>query len=205
MSAAPCDEDRCVIAHHEAGHAVVTHALGGPIASVTIIPTTERLGCVWARMPTPEMTASTVDEDIATTVDLCARLRALLLLGKSRAPGAALIVDAIDRGIILLAGPMAEQKLIGAFDAGVARSDLVEAEAYAGAIAISPEAAWQYFCLFRVEARALVNQHWHAVTAVADALIHCQNLTGEEVNSIIVTATAQRDIADEKGRRVVSA
>ncbi len=148
MSAAPCDDDRCVIAHHDAGHAVVTHALRGPIASVTIIPTTERLGCVWARTPTPEMMASTVDADIAATVDFCARARALLLLGKSRAPGAALYVDAIDRSIILLAGPMAEQKLTGVFDAAVARADLAEAHAHAGAIAISPEAAWQFFVCF---------------------------------------------------------
>ncbi len=204
MQAALCDDAR-IIAYHEGGHAVVAHALGGQIASVTIVPTAERLGCVWARTPTPEMITSTVDEDIATTVDFCARAHALLLMRKSRAPGAALIVDAIDRGIILMAGPMAEQKLTGAFDACVARSDLAEAEAYAGAIAISPEAAWQYLCLFRVEARALVNQHWHAVTAVADALIDRQILTGEEVDSIIATATAAREVGDDKLRRVASA
>ncbi len=100
---------------------------------------------------------------------------------------------------------MAEQRLSGVFDVAVAHADLAEARAYAAASAILPESEGDYFRLFRAEARALVDRHWQAIVAVADALIHRQSLTGEEVNSIIVTATAQRDIADEKERRMASA
>ncbi len=181
-----------VIAFHEAAHAVVARALGRSVALVTIIPSKGRLGAMWP--VAPDAAPKTVEEQIRDTVDLCARARALMPVGQPRAPGAVFLVEVADQAIVSLAGPMAEQRLTGVFDVAVARADLAEARAYAAASAILPESEGDYLRLFRAEARALVERNWPAITAVADALIYRQTLTGEDVESIIATATAARDV-----------
>jgi hypothetical protein len=189
------------IAYHEAGHVVIARALGRPVAAVTIVASVHAFGTMWAKLPEPDAACTTAEEDIQNIADVCSRARALMPIGESRLPAANFITGALDRGIELLAGPEAERRLNGSFDASTAQSDLAQARLYAAAIAVTPEMAHQYMDLFHAEARALVNRYWHSVTAVAEALIERQTLTGDEVDSIISEAEAARIAADEKSRR----
>jgi hypothetical protein len=122
-------------------------------------------------------------------------------IGESRIPGAEFITSGIDCGIELVAGPEAERKLNGSWDAGIGRSDIAQAQLYAAAITVSPDAARFYIDLFHAEARFLVDRYWHAVVAVADGLLDRQTLTGEEVDSIIFEAEVAHAVADAKASR----
>ena len=189
------------IAHHEAGHAVIARALGRLVALVTIIPSLDTVGSMRSKLPAPDAPPRTVEEGIRETADICMGARALMPVGESRVPAAAFILEGIDRGIELLAGPEAQRRLTGIFDTVAGRTDIAEARLFAKAIAISPECARLSFRLFRLEARALVNRYWHAIEAVAARLIERQTLTGDEVNSIIAEAEAAQCVVDSKARR----
>jgi len=101
----------------------------------------------------------------------------------SREPGAQFVLDCFDRGLALLSGPVAERQATGDCIAGSA--DLLEARMIAGALAISYICEAQYVRLFEREARALVARLWCEITAVADALLERQTLTGDEIDLVL--------------------
>lgn len=195
-------DDQSAIAHHEAGHVLAARVLGRPVALVTIIPRGDCNGAMLREMPMPDAIQKSVDEETRDISELCARARSLIPIGESRTPAAGCIVEFLDHGIELLAGPEAERKLSGGKAAVWGRADAERARLYAAAITVYPEAAPHYFDLFRRQAETIVHRHWHSIVAIAQALIDRQTLTADEINLIIAEAEAEHTVASAQAHRL---
>jgi hypothetical protein len=171
---------------HEASHCVIARYFALPVKTATIIPDPNFKGLV--RAPeTPE--TITPEELLKAARSLCDQAKALRpSAGESLEAAAPWVTHATARCVELLAPDEPGE------------TDMALARLYTGTIC-APRAVPAYLEFCRVEADAILQQHWSAVTAVAEALQARRTLTGEEIDEIIATAESAVLQARELARR----
>ncbi len=166
------------VAYHESGHAVVSRVCNLAVAGVTILFDGRSQGAVWAddahRFDPP-----------SETDRLIAALRGLMPKPfESRDGVASDLLRTSDQIVSLLAGPEAGRLFLGSALPGTEHDD-TEARAFAALVCRSSSSVDSFIEFCRCEARALLLDHRGAVTALAEALIEHQTLTGAQVDAII--------------------
>lgn len=154
-------------AYHEAGHAVAAVHVGLRFIEVTIRPGSDSYGKVvfpsvgamdWSRWATPtELVAIEGNEGVPLETPM-AWLEA--------------------RFLVSWAGPIAEERFTGEWDAEGASEDM---EALATFLPLGPDP----FPDAREAARAVVDTRWTEIEAVAAGLLERGRLSGDEVRAIV--------------------
>jgi hypothetical protein len=189
------DDER--IALHEASHATVGRLLGQPLGGVTCDSGLGYSGRVWG----PEF-ESRFATDEESTPSICARLVALMPQpGEARNDIADIVLHVHNRVVELCAGNAGEELFLDG-PAWDAVDDRKQERALAALIASSPESieAFVNFCM--VEAAALLRPREHIVRALTAELLVRRTMTGDQVDTIIRRAIADRAAADECQRRL---
>lgn len=172
-------------AYHEAGHAVMSILLMIPFKAVSLrqkeeerfeIRNGERVRCIYK-----------YGEGVILSEELIKSINEDLYAGK---------LD-LREGLILIAGPEAEKKLIGGIDeqANFAAKMDMQALMSCCRAAISPGLAiegWKTSIMegplinaLAKQAEAMLEENWTCVEAVADALIKYRSLTYDEIERIM--------------------
>jgi hypothetical protein len=157
-------ERKAVIAHHEAGHAVIARVLGLEVDSVTIIP-----------------------DPVADTAGICFRDDAMWL---ALYADLATRLSAIEKNVVVsLAGPAAESQYLGKRETVATGGDLKMAKAHVQlALELSGRDHSEYHELFgqlSLETKILVSQYWSAIERVAHGLLDFSTLNGTDVDDLI--------------------
>jgi hypothetical protein len=149
--------NRAPTAYHEAGHAVIAHALGYTPRSVSIIPRGEDTGLV-------RHAAALRGVQSAAVRSARARLR-------------------IERAIqICFAGPLAQRRYRArSWRHQHGRSDFAQAAALARRLCRSKKTAAALLQRLEIAAGALVEAHWADIAQVAETLIERQEMAGREI------------------------
>lgn len=207
-SLALSDDERQVIAHHEAGHAVLAHLLphADPVHKVTILPTGMALG-VTHQMPVRDRFIQQRPQlDDALAVRMGGRAAELLVFGvaSSGAQDDLLSATALARtmvrewGMSDAIGHMAW----GSQGAVFLGEDLVHTRDYSEQTAhlIDDETSHILEAQAR-RARIVLEQHREAFEAVAAALIERETLSGDEIAVIVEQHGGGPRLAEVAGPR----
>ena len=153
-------------AHHEAGHAVAASMLALRVQRASIEPAEDYLGIVshprWPKHLTDALQFG------RPTLSQIARLEAHV--------------------IVLLAGGIAERQYRGRSNRVGAADDLHKAVDIVMALSGNAKESSAYLTLLHCRAESLVQVHWGAIEAVAQALLSTKTLTGAEVERLIRVA-----------------
>ena len=154
-------------AYHEAGHAVMNWKLGIHNKTVTIIPDSKFIG-------------------------LCVSARSLVRFKNGELNTSDRVMPNIEKKVmVLLAGPIAQRiHRKSSFRKDHAGSDWETAEKVALSVNGVGDIATAWLKWLELRTRASVERRWPCITAVADALMEKQTLSGEEVNAICLKARA---------------
>jgi hypothetical protein len=167
----------------------------GPASSLTAIPPG---AC--ASVPNPD---DPPGADIWRSLDVCAKIMAALPEpGEDRSEiMGGWIAHAQQSVLIDVGGAVGE--LIGGFSPTrlECSSDMELAVVMARTVCFSEAAVDAFIAYARVEAEALLRQHWFEVEAVAEALIEKGALTGEEIDQAIIVGKVRATLAEGHARR----
>jgi ATP-dependent Zn protease len=152
-------------AYHEAGHAVIAHALGCKVSPATIIPTIDEHGHVIHANPLRGL--QRLDIDISDR----ARLRAEKAIS------------------ICFAGPLAQQQFRPrSWRRHHAQSDYGQIIDLAQRLCGSDEEVTAFVRWRELVARDMVRQHWPAIERVASLLLERQQAGADEIVTAIRAA-----------------
>jgi hypothetical protein len=190
------------IAGHEAGHCLVSRALGSIVHLVEIIPSGDFAGrCVRSGPPSSlnlETPAPTTDQ----IVDICARLEKLTPeIGSDRVESSEYYLRAQINIIEMVAGECAELILHPELPPLGAVHDFVEAAAFARVAVAAQPAVKALIEYAEAEATALLKANLDIVNALVEALVEHGTLSGTMVDNIISREVAMRSIRREHQRR----
>lgn len=186
------------IAWHEASHAIVAKHYGMPVSVVTTVAGRWFAG----RCLGPGTMLEDSPEAIFAACEArCKQARALMPpIGESDLAVGPWFAEVRARVCECLAGFQGEA--LAGFDpeGETISSDLEIATLYASSIC-SRIAAAAYLDYCKLEARAILECHWHAVAAVAQALETAKTLDGDAVDRLIEGAEFEVSHAAELARR----
>lgn len=187
------------VAYHEAGHIVAARCLGLPLGGATIVAEKDFAGRVFG--PECDLHESAAG-NVRTSANICAEARASIpKLGELRDSMGVWLAHAQSTIVEFTAGRVAE-KLAG-FDPApmTSASDRSIEKLYAATVCLSDAAISAFISYAEVEARGLLEAHWHSVTAIATALENRKTLTGAEIDEVIYAAEQRAENEAELKRR----
>jgi hypothetical protein len=187
------------IATHESGHCLVARALGSVVELVTIVPEAGfeglcRRHCA-ATAASLQLRASS--SEAINILEVAARLSSPEI-GEARVKISEGVVRAETLIIELVAGTIGEMVAMPDLEPLSAEHDLIEARALAGVVSFAAESLLE-FC--KAEARAILVGNIDVHEALADQLAEYGELSGDQVDEIIASAIAQRQVRIEHQRR----
>jgi len=201
-TAAATKSDRRVrMAYHEAGHAVVMRALGCKLKGATIVPFNDVCGAVWCENSDPKHFSG--NAAMIQRADACAEVRELTPpLGEDReeAGFGRWMALATCEAIGCLAGPLAETEF-GGVEPNARSHDMSNAINFARSVLYVDNALEAFLDYCKAETLGLLRQHWSAVIAVADLLLKCGTVDGEQIDKAVTNALAVHDQRAEIARR----
>jgi hypothetical protein len=156
-----------LIAHHEAGHAVLAWVQGLPIKRVHVVPNEKHLGAV--------VIPSSYDDAIE---------------GDGwNVPAEREWVDPAKEARVDVAGYLAVRRLSRSARTG-ASADLKHFEDCVGQLAPKTSPCWEaerraWRVLLRAQARGLLEKNWPSVETLAAALVARRDLTGDEAAAVL--------------------
>ena len=155
--------ERKRVAYHEAGHTVAAYAFGMPFRYVTIKPTEGTLGHArFYALPKwfrPDIFWNDTHVGMLT-----------------------------DHIVVCLAGPEAEERVTGVYDAVVAAKDLESAVYLAMYLGGGPKDTQEKYDSLQATAGEVVREHWGAVEALAQALLEQEMLRAGAARDVMVAA-----------------
>lgn len=172
------------LAGHEIGHAFCMAALGDPCWSVSIIPGDGFEGCVRSAPASP---VSDLQKETGDILSICERLKKLApKLGSARSASAGYYIFIQSIMIALFAGQCSEALLHPDLPPLGTDHDDVEAHAYAEIAVVDQGAVEALVAYCRAEAMAILMANRDVVEALVEALVDAGELSGEEVDGIIL-------------------
>jgi hypothetical protein len=185
------------IATHEAGHAVCARWLGTAVETVTIRPS----GGFAGRCVRKGTSLNLIDapQEAIDIVEVCGRLGPPCP-GESRNELAAGLIVAQTLMIELAGGNAAERVMFPDLAPLNAPHDLLEAQALAMTCATASAVA-ALVAYAEAEALAIVGSNADVVGALANQLAECGELSGDQVDTVIASAIARRQVEVERERR----
>jgi hypothetical protein len=190
------------ISVHEAGHAVCARALGSTVDSVSIVAKNGYEGrCTRRGAATPASALHFRDDaavDDALDVEEFAKGMEPPAIGEIRIAYAEGVLRAQILCTELVAGTLAEEITLSDVPLLSAKHDVDEAFALAAIASLAPG---PFLDLCRAEARAIIAANVDVVRALADALVKQGELDGGEVDTIIASTIARRQLEAEHARR----